>query len=384
MATGKSTKSARPGKPYPDFPLTPHPSGKWCKRIRGRLYYFGSWDDWTSALEEYQRVRDYLQAGKTPPPDEGEITVQVLCNQFLEIKDNLVRSGDITTRTFSEYQGTCTMLVDVLGKRMMATHVGPSDFIRIRTRLAKRLGPTRLANEINRVRSVFKFGYEHQFLEKPAVFGQGFKRPSQRTLRVHRQKVGERLYTPKQIQTLMEAATMPMRAMILLGLNAGLGNSDCGQLEFDNVDFQTGWLSYPRPKTGIDRKAKLWPETIAAIKAALTKRGKPKLEEFRNRIFVTKRGLSWFKNSPDNPISKEFRKLADDTKVYRRGLTFYTLRHTFATIAGDTGDQVAVNHVMGHVDDTMAAVYRERISDARLERVADHVHAWLFGKETTP
>ena len=33
----------RPQKPYDGFPLTAHPSGVWCKRIRGRLYYFGRW-----------------------------------------------------------------------------------------------------------------------------------------------------------------------------------------------------------------------------------------------------------------------------------------------------------------------------------------------------
>ena len=63
----------------------------------------------------------------------------------------------------------------------------------------------------------------------------------------------------------------------------------------------------------------------------------------------------------------------------RKGLGFYTLRHTFATIAGESRDQVAVNAIMGHVDNSMAGVYRERISDERLIAVTDTVHQWLFG-----
>jgi integrase len=61
---------------------------------------------------------------------------------------------------------------------------------------------------------------------------------------------------------------------------------------------------------------------------------------------------------------------------------FYALRHTFEAVGGETHDQVAVNAIMGHVDDSMAATYRERISDERLAAVAEHVRRWLFGSKT--
>ena len=67
--------------------------------------------------------------------------------------------------------------------------------------------------------------------------------------------------------------------------------------------------------------------------------------------------------------------------LYRPGLGFYALRHTFETIAGESRDQVAVNHIMSHADSTMAGVYRERISDERLRDVAEFVSIWLFPPE---
>ena len=81
------------------------------------------------------------------------------------------------------------------------------------------------------------------------------------------------------------------------------------------------------------------------------------------------------------PVIQECIKLLKKLKLHRRGLGFYTLRHTFETEAGAAKDQVAVNAIMGHVDETMAANYRERIDDSRLQAVVNHVHEWLFPVE---
>ena len=64
--------------------------------------------------------------------------------------------------------------------------------------------------------------------------------------------------------------------------------------------------------------------------------------------------------------------------LHRKGIRFYTLRHVFETVAGDAKDQVAVDAIMGHTDPSMAGHYRERIDDARLRAVVDHVRKWLW------
>ncbi len=95
-------------------------------------------------------------------------------------------------------------------------------------------------------------------------------------------------------------------------------------------------------------------------------------------MFLTKHGQPYAKlDSRDSPISKEMTKLIRKAKV-PTGRSFYALRHTFRTIADECRDQPAVMHIMGHVDASISGVYRERIIDARIERVSDHVRQWYL------
>jgi integrase len=68
----------------------------------------------------------------------------------------------------------------------------------------------------------------------------------------------------------------------------------------------------------------------------------------------------------------------------RKGLGFYTLRHTFRTIADEAKDQPATDYIMGHEVPHMSSVYRETISDGRLRAVVDHVRKWLFTIKLRP
>jgi len=80
------------------------------------------------------------------------------------------------------------------------------------------------------VRTVFKYAFESGLIDRPVRYGPQFKKPSASLMRRHRALQGPKLFTAEEIRRLLDAAGPSMKAMILLGINGGLGNSDCGNL----------------------------------------------------------------------------------------------------------------------------------------------------------
>ena len=371
-------RPGKPSKPYPDFPLFAHATRRWAKKIRGKLHYFGPWDDPEGAFQRFLDQRDDLYAGRTPRVQRDGLTMRDLANRFLTSKQRLVDSDKLAPRTFREYHDTCERLLDALGKTRLAEDLTALDFEKLRANLAKNWGPVTLGNEIQRVRVVFRYAYDAELIDKPVRFGPNFKRPSKRVLRKARNAKGPRMLEAEELRALLAAANEPLRTMMLLGINCGFGNHDVAALPISALDLTKGWVNYPRPKTGVPRRCPLWTDTGNALKKFLQRRPKPKNEAHENLVFITKYGRSWIKENSDRPISKETAKLLKKLRIHRPGLGFYALRHTFETIGGESIDQVAVDHIMGHSRDDMASVYRERISDDRLLAVVEHVRQWLF------
>ena len=147
----------------------------------------------------------------------------------------------------------------------------------------------------------------------------------------------------------------------------------------------------PRPMTAIRRRVPLWPETVGALQDAIIKRPSPNDPADLELCFVTTRGTRYVRVQESkttegryvtiNALSRRFELVLKRASINgRKGLGFYTLRHCFETVDGESRDQVAVNAIMGHVDSSMAGVCRDRISDERLLAVVNVVHDWLWPK----
>jgi integrase len=376
MTHSKPRRSgAKPRKPR--FPLWLHPTGQYGKVIRGRYYYFGT--DRDAALNEYLRVKDDLEAGRRPPPPEdARLTLRELCNVFLTHKRHQRQIGEIAPRTFDDYYTSCEQLLGHLGKNTPVDQIRPEDLLSYRRKLGERRGAVAVGNEVRRVRVLLRFAFEAG-LVGPIRVSQ-FKPPGKAVLRRERAARPPRMFQPDELRRLLEATQGALRAMILLGVNCGLGNSDCATLPISAADLEAGWLDYARPKTGIPRRCPLWPETVEALSEVLANRKQPKHQQYAGVVFITKRGAPWANGTKNaTGIGHEFRKLLDRLGLHKPGLGFYSLRHVCQTVGDQTGDYLAVRRIMGHADSSISDAYRERFPDERLRRVAEHVHDWLFG-----
>lgn len=320
-----------------------------------------------------------MKAGRTPRVNRNEgLTVHDLANRFLAAKKSRVATGELSNRSFLDYHATCARILDCFGKTRLVSDLASDDFEKLRSRLAETRGPVSLGNEITRIRVVFTFAYAERLIDKPVWYGQSFKKPSAKSLRIERAKKGPRMFSPGEVRAMLDAAPLQLRTMVLLAMNCGLGNHDCGRLTLDAVDLDRQWLEFPRPKTGVHRRCWLWEETVEALREVIAKRAEPKREQDAKLVFLTRLRMSWADDEKASPLSVECKKLLDKLGIYRPGLGFYALRHTYETVAGESRDQVAVDATIGHVDTSMAGVYREGIGDERRRAVAMFVHGWLW------
>ena len=398
-------KTRKPAKPYKDFPLFAHASGQWAKKIKGKMWYFGAWNDHQAAVEKYRTEIVDIQAGRDPrrlaPGVAGVVgqtgcTVLFMVNSFLTDKEDRMLAGRLSKKMFTQYREACKLIVDGFGRDSQVSALTPRDFAGLLASFPKTWGLSVVGSVIGRIRSVFLFASESDLIDKPVKFGPGFARPTKlEKRRDNSQKVAERGrldFTAAEAKLLVEQTTNPiLKACIVLGLNAGFGNTDCAGLTTRAVNLDKGWIDYPRPKTGIERRVPLWPETVAAIREALAVRTVPKDASHDSLVFITREGnpLVWDRITKLEDGSQKYLNMNNLTLTFGRLLTkhslrksghnFYSLRRTFETVAGAAKDQVAVDAIMGHEDGSMASVYRQGIDDSRLIAVTEHVRKWLFG-----
>ena len=198
------------------------------------------------------------------------------------------------------------------GRNRAVTDLTLGDFGELRARLAKTMAAVTLRNEMQRARSVFKFGFDEGLLSTPLRFGQSFGRPRLDVVRkareAHRAAHGDRMFEAHEIRAILAEAEQPLRAIVLLGANGAFGQSDLSALPVRAVDVKAGWVDFARVKTAVPRRVPLWPETVEALRRVMSNRPGPSDAGSNQLVFLTSFGRPWVRDrihtAPDTGIRK--------------------------------------------------------------------------------
>ena len=288
----------------------------------------------------------------------------------------------------TDYKRIMGRMLPMIGKEKVVTELRAEDFSDLRTKMAEGHGLVTLTSELQRVKTLFKFAYDHEYVDNPVRVSVHLKAPSKKSKQEQRNAQNARMFEAAELRETLAAGGLQLRAMILLDINCGYGQSDISCLPETAVNLPSGWIDFPRPKTAIPRRSPLWPETITALREAFQRRPTAKETDAVGCAFVTKYGSRYVGQSATaagtfiDSIGLEFGKLL--RRLGLKGLkdrrNFYAIRHTFQTVGDEAKDPIAVNFLMGHAHDSadMSSVYRERTGDKRLLEVTNHVRLWLW------
>jgi integrase len=376
MIKPKSKKKTRSDK----FPLTLHPTGQFCKKIRGKLYYFGT--DKKEALRRYLEQAAYLHNGKhikTESVSKG-LDMKTLCNMYLDHQESRAAVGEVRLRQVYDQTMLLRDFVRFVGPNRISSDVATIDLQDYRSKLIRiRKSPHTINNRIAAVKAMFNWALDNEIIETSPRLNAIKKVP--------RKKDEKPTFTTAQVQNLLKYADKQMKAMIWLGLNCGFGCTDCAELKWTNVDLKSARVHFPRGKTGVGRNSPLWPETVQAINEVAksgelvfyTPRGHPCVRGLQG---ATGDGNNKYNSS--NAISRRFSSLLKKAGIkVEKGVGFYTLRRTAATLAAKSGDHFAVQKLLGHADVKMASTYVQNISE-QTDRVVNGTRKLIVQDNSSP
>ncbi len=202
------------------FLLTLHPTGQYCKKIKGKMYYFGT--DKKQTLERYLDQATYIHGGRNliQKASNGHMTLKELCDLYLQYQHSKVPANDLTPKHHNDQISSLSKFMSFLGQSRKIKNISTLDLQNYKRKLQGAYGSVcRLNLHISIMKAMFHWARENDTLENiPNIDA------ISRGKIVHQERF---TFNSEQINELLSASDVKMRAMIWLGLNCGFGCTDC-------------------------------------------------------------------------------------------------------------------------------------------------------------
>jgi integrase len=334
----------------------------WYKSIEGKTRYVCKPCPLSEVIEildvRLAAIRAKLRGGSAPVQrvTPGLLTLEALAEMYLAWLRQRVETGvprKFGRRTYVEVARVLSQFVGSVGNTRAADSIGPSDF----SAYAKQhLAGKALSTQRRNIIYIEAFANwaspgsrKAGLLTKPWQFGPDLRRPTDTEIAVAAADK-DKAYSPAQLRKAFLAVrkTPALRAAGWLGLCGAFGPKDIGTMPEALVNLDTGYIRFPRGKTGFSRLAWLPPAARIALRRYMAQRPGVIDPSAKGLLFRTKTGMPYYRDpGPEDPTGYKY-----DTIGYqwgrKTGLPFSGLRATFATWADDAPDQRAVDLVLGH------------------------------------
>jgi hypothetical protein len=109
------------------FPLTLHPTGQYCKKIKGRVRYFGT--DKKQALERYLDQATFLHGCHRTMhmASNGMMSLIELCDLYLKYQDSKVLAGEPTPKHHNDPISSLGKFMFFLGQSRKIKNISTLD-----------------------------------------------------------------------------------------------------------------------------------------------------------------------------------------------------------------------------------------------------------------
>lgn len=288
-----------------------------------------------------------MREGRYFTPTEKPLAFSVLADRYLKEyaalhkKPRSCLRSAVSTKVLKAYFG------ETLLKNITPEHVHA--FIMGRKEQGK--AAATINGEIALLSHMFTWGNKLKLVAHHPVRGVGY-------LKAHRR---ERYLSHEEIQRLLHTCTGDLREMVILALGTGMRASEVLGLDRDRVDVKNRAVVLVDTKNG-DRRVVPLPHEVIDM---LTHRPVP-LREFFPGVTL-------------NKLVLRFRRLV--RRAGLSGVSFHTLRHTFASHAVMAGvDLYTLAKILGHRDIKMVQRYAH-LAPAHLQAATDQAARAIFAAD---
>ena len=248
-----------------------------------------------------------------------------------------------------------------LGKKRL-DHIKPSDIALWQNTLLKRLTPRRVRN----VRAVLNTFFEDAIRDEIID-----KNPVSKVKLPKIEKVEVTPFTIDEMKRIIEGAEDDLKAFCALGFFTGMRSGEIIGLRWEDIDFKRKEISI---KQAIKMGVISTPKTQSSIRTIdILDQLMPHLKEQHRRtgkensyVFLNGEGDHYY--DIKRIRNTRWKNLLKDVGIEYR--TIYQMRHTFATVMIEHGEDILwVSHMLGHTDTSMTlqmyAKYRKQENKKR-------------------